>query len=95
LAGVARSSANRRLFAGTTAGGEIADIVLAAAYVAGVDQVLRIGGAQAIAAMAFGTEQVARIDKIAAGEFVCGAGETHGVWRRWYRKSACVRPKPW
>lgn len=45
--------------------GEIADIVLAAAYVAGVDQVLRIGGAQAIAAMAFGTEQVARVDKIA------------------------------
>jgi histidinol dehydrogenase len=47
------------------ASGEIADIVLAAAYVAGVDQVLRIGGAQAIAAMAFGTEQVARVDKIA------------------------------
>ena len=47
------------------ASGEIADIVLAAAHVAGVDQVLRIGGAQAIAAMAFGTEQVARVDKIA------------------------------
>ena len=47
------------------ASGEIADIVLAAAYVAGVDQVLRIGGAQAIAAMAFGTDQVARVDKIA------------------------------
>jgi len=47
------------------ASGEIADIVLAAAYVAGVDQVLRIGGAQAIAAMAFGTEQLARVDKIA------------------------------
>ncbi|MCX6015478.1 MAG: histidinol dehydrogenase [Chloroflexales bacterium] len=45
--------------------GEIADIVLAAAYVAGVDQVLRIGGAQAIAAMAFGTGQIARVDKIA------------------------------
>jgi len=45
--------------------GEVAEIVLAAAHVAGVDQVLRIGGAQAIAAMAFGTAQIPQVDKIA------------------------------
>jgi histidinol dehydrogenase len=45
--------------------GEVAEIVLAAAHVAGVDRVYRVGGAQAIAAMAFGTEQIGRVDKIA------------------------------
>ena len=45
--------------------GEIAEIVLAAAYIAGVDRVMRVGGAQAIAAMAFGTEQIPQVDKIA------------------------------
>lgn len=38
--------------------------VLAAAKLAGVDKVFNIGGAQAIAAMAFGTEQVPRVNKI-------------------------------
>ncbi len=45
--------------------GEIAEVVLAAAYIAGVDRVMRVGGAQAIAAMAFGTEQIPQVDKIA------------------------------
>lgn len=40
------------------------DIVLAAAALAGVDQVITIGGAQAIAALAYGTESVAKVDKI-------------------------------
>lgn len=40
------------------------DLVLAAAHVAGVDRVLTIGGAQAIAALAFGTESIAQVDKI-------------------------------
>jgi histidinol dehydrogenase len=44
--------------------GEVADVLLAAAYVAGVDAVYRIGGAQAIAALAYGTESVPRVDKI-------------------------------
>jgi histidinol dehydrogenase len=39
-------------------------VVLAAAYVAGVDAVFQTGGAQAIAAMAFGTESIARVDLI-------------------------------
>lgn len=40
------------------------DIVLAAAKVAGVDRVITIGGAQAIAALAYGTSTVPRVDKI-------------------------------
>ncbi len=38
--------------------------ILAAAALVGVDRVVRIGGAQAIAAMAYGTEQIAPVDKI-------------------------------
>ena len=40
------------------------DMVLAALYLAGVNEVFSIGGAQAIAAMAYGTETVPRVDKI-------------------------------
>jgi histidinol dehydrogenase len=39
-------------------------IVLATAALAGVDRVLAIGGAQAVAALAYGTESIARVDKI-------------------------------
>ncbi|MGH7886530.1 MAG: histidinol dehydrogenase [Candidatus Binatia bacterium] len=39
-------------------------IILAAAQVAGIDRVFRIGGAQAIAALAFGTETIPKVDKI-------------------------------
>jgi histidinol dehydrogenase len=45
--------------------GEVSEIVLAAAHVAGVDRVFALGGAQAIAAMAHGTESVPQVDKIA------------------------------
>ncbi|KAF1855400.1 hypothetical protein Lal_00002669 [Lupinus albus] len=44
--------------------GEINEIVLAAACVAGVDRVFTIGGAQAVAALAYGTESVPQVDKI-------------------------------
>lgn len=44
--------------------GGISPVILAAAAVAGVDRVFQIGGAQAIAAMAFGTESVPHVDKI-------------------------------
>ena len=44
--------------------GKVAPAVLAAAYVAGADRVFSIGGAQAIAALAYGTETVPRADKI-------------------------------
>src|SRR5205807_1305761 len=39
-------------------------LILAACHVAGVDRLYRLGGAQAIAALAFGTETVPRVDKI-------------------------------
>jgi histidinol dehydrogenase len=45
-------------------GGTINPLVLAAAMVAGVSEIYRIGGAQAIAALAFGTETIAPVDKI-------------------------------
>ncbi len=44
--------------------GELAPVVLAAAHVAGVTEVIRVGGAQAVGALAFGTETVDRVDKI-------------------------------
>lgn len=44
--------------------GSAPDVILAAAFLAGVDAVYGIGGAQAIAALAFGTESVPRVDKI-------------------------------
>ena len=44
--------------------GELNPIVLAAAAIAGVDRVFTVGGAQAIAALAYGTETVPRVDKI-------------------------------
>ncbi len=44
--------------------GEISPMVLAAAAIAGVDRVITIGGAQAVAALAYGTESIAKVDKI-------------------------------
>lgn len=44
--------------------GELNDLVLAAAAIAGVDKLISIGGAQAVAALAYGTESIAKVDKI-------------------------------
>lgn len=44
--------------------GRIPDGILAAAKVAGADKVYKVGGAQAIAAMAYGTESIPKVDKI-------------------------------
>lgn len=44
--------------------GEISPMVLAAAAIAGVDRVITIGGAQAVAALAYGTETITKVDKI-------------------------------
>ena len=44
--------------------GEVSDVLLAAAHVAGIDTVYRVGGAQAIAGLAYGTESLPRVDKI-------------------------------
>ncbi|MCB5160555.1 histidinol dehydrogenase [Marinomonas algarum] len=47
-----------------TPDGVVNDIVLAAAYIAGVDRVFTIGGAQAVAALAYGTQSIPKVDKI-------------------------------
>ncbi len=44
--------------------GAVRDDILAAAYVAGVDRIFCMGGAQAVAALAYGTESVPKVDKI-------------------------------
>ena len=45
-------------------GGELNPVVLGAAYLAGIDRVITIGGAQAIAALAYGTQTISAVDKI-------------------------------
>lgn len=47
-----------------TPGGEVDELVLAAAAIAGVDRVFALGGAQAVAALAYGTQSVPAVDKI-------------------------------
>ena len=47
-----------------TPDGEVNELVLAAAAVSGVDKVFAVGGAQAVAALAYGTESVPQVDKI-------------------------------
>ena len=47
-----------------TPDGELNDMVLAAAAIAGVDRVFTIGGAQAVAALAYGTDTIPKVDKI-------------------------------
>jgi len=44
--------------------GKINPVILAAAKIAGVDKIFKVGGAQAIAALAFGTESIPKVDKI-------------------------------
>ena len=44
--------------------GKVNPVILAAAYVAGVDKIFKVGGAQAIAALAYGTESIPKVDKI-------------------------------
>ena len=54
--------------------GKVNPVILAAAKVAGVDKIFKVGGAQAIAALAFGTESVPKVDKI--------VGPGNALWQR-------------
>ena len=47
-----------------TPGGEVNELVFAAAHVSGVDRVFAVGGAQAVAALAYGTESIPPVDKV-------------------------------
>jgi histidinol dehydrogenase len=55
---------DRLVMASPTPSGAMVPAVLAAAHIAGVDEMYRIGGAQAIAALAYGTETIGPVDKI-------------------------------
>ena len=44
--------------------GKINPVILAAAKIAGIDRIFKVGGAQAVAALAFGTESIPKVDKI-------------------------------
>ena len=47
-----------------SADGKVNPVILAAACIAGVDKIFKVGGAQAIAALAYGTESIPKVDKI-------------------------------
>ena len=55
---------SRRVMVVPTPGNEINPLVLAAAEIAGITEIYRVGGAQAIAALAYGTESIRPVDKI-------------------------------
>ena len=57
-------------------GGEVNDAVLAAAKIAGVDPIFKVGGAQAIGSMAYGTKTIPRVDKIV------GPGNIYVTWAK-------------
>lgn len=47
-----------------TKDGKVNPVILAAAYVAGIDRIFKVGGAQAIAALTYGTQSIPKVDKI-------------------------------
>lgn len=47
-----------------TKDGKVNPVILAAAHVAGIDRIFKVGGAQAIAALAYGTQSIPKVDKI-------------------------------
>ena len=70
------------------------DAILAAAALAEVDEVYRVGGAQAIAAMAYGTETIAPVDVIVGpGNAYVVGGEAPGRRRRSASTASRARPR--
>ena len=61
--------------------GEVNPLVLAAAHIAGVDEIWRVGGAQAVAALAYGTERIAKVDVIAGPGNAWVAEAKRQLWR--------------
>lgn len=62
--------------------GKVAPAILAAAGVAGVDRIFKVGGAQAIAALAYGTESIPKVDKIVGPGNAFVAEAKHQVYGR-------------
>lgn len=63
-------------------GDQLSDLVLAAAAIAGVDRVYTIGGAQAVAALAYGTQSVTKVDKIVGPGNIFVASAKRAVFGR-------------
>jgi histidinol dehydrogenase len=76
-AGVAKLAGVERVVLCTPAGrdGIVSPALLTAAWMAGVDELYRVGGAHSVAAMAYGTESIARVEKIVGpgGRYVAAA----------------------
>ncbi|WPZ34505.1 histidinol dehydrogenase [Thalassobaculum sp. OXR-137] len=69
---------SRRVMVVPTPDGVVNDLVLAAARIAGITEIWRIGGAQAIAALAYGTQSIAKVDKIVGpGNAYVAAAKRH------------------
>ena len=66
-----------------TPAGELNELVLAAAHAAGVDRVFAVGGAQAVAALAYGTATVPAVDKIVGPGNIYVATAKRAVFGRW------------
>jgi histidinol dehydrogenase len=64
MLGIPAAVAGVRVRAMASPGRELPPAVLAAAKLAGVTRLYRVGGAQAVAALAYGTERIARVDKL-------------------------------
>jgi histidinol dehydrogenase len=61
-----------------TPDGKLNPLVLAAARIAGIDEIYRVGGAQAVAALAYGTDTIRRVDKIVGpGNAYVAAAKRH------------------
>jgi len=67
-----------------TPNGKINQLVLAAAFISGVNKVFTIGGAQAIAALAYGTESVPKVDKIVGPGNICRYSKASCIWPSWH-----------
>ena len=61
--------------------GKVTPTTLVAAKEAGADKIYKVGGAQAIAALAYGTESISKVDKIVGpGKYLCRTGKKGRYW---------------
>ena len=75
--------------------GEVYVTTLVAAKIAGADRIFRVGGAQAIAALAYGTESIPRVDKIIGPGNVYVALAKRAVFGKWILTASPVRVRSW
>ena len=65
--------------------GKLNDLVLACAKLLGIDEIYKIGGAQAVAALAFGTKKIEKVDKIVGPGNAFVATAKKSIWKCRYR----------